>query len=756
MKILSYTVPLALALILRVIYLGEIRDAPEFARPGLDAAYHIYWARGLAEGDWTDFEGREDPQLYRFPYYRPPGYAFFLALVFRICGYGPAWPRIFQFALGLGSVLLVRGLARRFFGRPAGFLAALGAAVYWIFIYYEGELIGVAWAVFLSLLFADLLSRAAARGGFARYLPAGLALGALAIFRPNALLLLPAGAAWAAWPLRRREGMVRLAGAAGGISLGVLAAVLPVTVRNYAVSKELVPISVNAGISLGVANNELSDGTTHFIPGIGNIGSPFDWPRIVRRLEIELGRPLTHAQASNHLSRRALSFALESPGRFLRLQGRKALLFWGPREIRNLREVHYARLHSPLLGRLPGNFSLVLALAILGAAMIFAFPASLPAPPGEKETRGAALLAVLVVVYFLSMLPFAAGARYRVPVIPFLIIFAAAAAGKIAALLASRRWLSALGWAGAGAVLYLVCSVNYAGFQPSPEKWHYDRGLAWLRVGEWDEAVTAFDRALAFQPGYSSAYTNRGVALQRAGRLGPAAESYRRALQLDPGSRPALKNLADLHLEKGETEEAFALYRRALELGPEYTSIAVDLARGLAREGRGEEAAAVYREIIRARPDDHSARLGLGNLLLEEGDPAGARAEYRAALEINPHSVPARYNLANLLVEAGRIEEGIAAYREVLRRDPGHRDSHNNLGVQLAARGELDQALTHFEAAVAADPSDPAGYYNRGVALIKLGRPGEAVGDLERSLELSPGYEPALRALAVARGEAAR
>ncbi len=752
MKFLSYIVPLAAALILRVIYLAEIRETPEFAHPGLDAGYHIYWARGLAEGDWTDFQGREDPQLYRFPYYRPPGYAFFLALVFRFCGPGPVWPRIFQFVLGLGSVLLVRELARRFFGRRAGFLAALGAAVYWIFIYYEGELIGVAWAVFLSLLFADLLSRAAGRGRFVRYLPAGLVLGVLVIFRPNALLLFPAGAAWAAWPLRRREGMVRLAGAAGGILLGVLAAVLPVTARNYAVSKELVPISVNAGISLGVANNELSDGTTHVIPGLGNIGSPFDWPRIVRRLEIDLGRPLTHGRASNYLSRRALRFALDSPGRFLRLQGRKALLFWGPREIRNLREVHYARLHSPLLVRLPGNFSLVLALAILGAGMIFAFPAARPSPPGKEETRGAALLVTLVLVYFLSMLPFAAGARYRVPVIPFLIILAAAAAGKVAALLSSRRWPAALGWAGAGAVLYLVCSVNFAGFQPSPEKWHYDRGLARLRSGEWDEALAAFDRALAFRPGYASAYTNRGVALQRAGRPGPAAESYRRALQLEPGSRPALKNLADLYLEEGEPEEAFALYRQALTGGEEYTGIAVDLARGLAREGRGEEAAAVYREIIRSRPDNHSARLGLGNLLLKEGDLSAAREQYRAAVEINPHSVTARYNLANLLIEEGRVEEGIAAYREVLRRDPGHRDSHNNLGIQLAARGELEPALGHFEAAIATDPADPAGYYNRGLALIKLGRPGEAVPDLERTLELSPDYRPALRALAVARG----
>lgn len=738
-------------LLLRAVYLGEIRQTPEFSHPGLDAAYHLYWARGLATGDWTSFEGREDPQIYRFPYYRPPGYAYLLALIFRLCGPGPLWPRIFQFTLGLGSALLLFRFTRRFFDEITGLLAALGAAVYWIFIYYEGELAGTAVSVFLIVLFADLLAVAARRRSFIGYLSAGLSLGVLVLFRPNAALLLPAGAAWLVWRSRRRREKIRSAALVAGLLLGIGAAVLPVTIRNYAVSGELVPIATTAGISLGVANNELSDGTTHFIPGIGNIGSPFDWPRIVRRLEAELGRPLGHGAASDYLSRQVLRFALRSPGVFLRLSGRKALLFWGPREIRNLREIHYARLHSPLLRSLPGNFSLVLSLAILGGGLLFL-------GPGRKRGRGelpagcegGALIATLIAAYFLSLLPFAAGARYRVPVIPFLIVLAASGVRRIIALIAARQWPKALAAVTGGAAIYLLCSINYAGFQPSPEKWHYDRGLAWLEAGGWEEAVFEFNRALEFQPAYAAAFTNRGVAFQKGGDPAAAAASYRRSLELDPDSPRALKNLADLLRGEGELEEAIALYRRALEIAPEYSGIVPDLAGALAGAGRSGEAAELFREVLRARPDTFPARLGLGNLLMEEGDLAGAREEYRAALRINPYSAPVRYNLANVLVEEGRVEEGIAQYREVIRRHPGYTDAHNNLGAQLAVRGDLEEALGHFAAAIRSDPADPAGYFNRGVALILIGRPGEAVLDLEKTLELSPDYEPARRALAVA------
>ena len=85
-------------LVLRVLYLIEIKDNPDFRHPGIDAAYHIYWARGLAGEGWEVPEGRDDPQVYRHPYFRSPGYAYFLAVIFRLTGSGPWWPRLVQMA----------------------------------------------------------------------------------------------------------------------------------------------------------------------------------------------------------------------------------------------------------------------------------------------------------------------------------------------------------------------------------------------------------------------------------------------------------------------------------------------------------------------------------------------------------------------------------------------------------------------------------------------------------------------------------
>jgi len=738
---------LLLGLLLRIIYLGERWDSPDFTHPGLDSAYHIYWARGMATGDWSAFEGREDPMIYRYPYYRPPGYAYFLSIIYFISGMGPLWPRLVQFGLGLGSILLAFYLARRLFDKITGLIAAFLASFYWIFIYYECELAGVSWAIFLSLLSVLLLIRSASRRSMTNFFFTGLVLGVLAIFRPNALILYPVSVFWIFLVSRHRIDKPQILLPAASLLLGIVIAILPVTIRNYVVAGEFVPIATNAGISLGVANNDFSDGTTHFIPGIGNIGTPYDWPRIVRGLSHDLGQHLTHGEASNYLSRQAIGFAWRNPGRFLYLLGRKTLLFWGPIEVRNLKEVHYARIHSPLLRFLPGNFTLILTLALLGVISILTLPRQI------NRNLDPYLIILFIGGYFISMVPFAAAARYRVPVIPFLIVLGAFGIRRFLGLLLERKWGRGATLASSGVVLYIILSINFSGVSPAPEKWHYDRGLARLESGEYQGSVREFSRALEYKPDYGAAYTNRGVALSKSGDPAAAISSYRRALALEPDSPRPLKNLADALLDQGETAEALILYQRALNLAPGYSGIACDLARALSSDGREEEAIVCYQAILRSDPESIRAHLGLGNLLLARNQSNAARGHYQEALKINPGSSNARYNLGNLLIEEGLTEEGMACYREVIRRDPEHIDARNNLGVQLAIGGNGEEATVYLLEAIRIAPRDPAAYFNLAVILTGTGKNSEAIPYLEKVLELSPKFEPAHRALAAIKGK---
>jgi tetratricopeptide (TPR) repeat protein len=92
--------------------------------------------------------------------------------------------------------------------------------------------------------------------------------------------------------------------------------------------------------------------------------------------------------------------------------------------------------------------------------------------------------------------------------------------------------------------------------------------LAWR--GEWDEAVKAFDRAIADSPRSSSAYLNRGMARRRTGDVAGALADLDRAVRYAPGSARAYYNRSLALREKGDLRRARADEARAAELDERY------------------------------------------------------------------------------------------------------------------------------------------------------------------------------------------
>jgi tetratricopeptide (TPR) repeat protein len=750
----------------RLLYLREIRENPDFDHPAIDAGYHHHWARGIAVGNWETPEGRDDPQIYLHPFYRPPGYAYFLAGIYRVCGVGFLAPRLAQMLLGLLAAALAFFIGRRWFGETAGLIWSGLMAVYWIFIFYEGELAGESVAVFLALPLIWSVAAAGEERGWARGLLAGVLLGLFALFRANVLAFFPAAAGWIVWARRRHAAKTAWLTVAG-FALGTALAISPATIRNAVVSGEFVPIAATAGISVAVANNELTDGTTHFIPGIGDVGTPYDWPRIVRHLEKTLGRPLGHAEASDYLVGLGKKFMFARPGKFLKLLGRKALLFWGPYEIRNLKETHYARLNSPVLRAIPLNFTLVFALGVLGAILFFArrrlgrgdaTAGCSVAPPGaagnclspSHQFEIGVLLVLFIVFYFLSMVAFAAADRYRIPLIPFLLLFGSLGVERMAAFARGREWGKAGLAAAGGIALFGLFSLNPTGYRPSPEKWHYDRALAYVDDEDWENAVREALRAIDYVPGYGEAYATMGVAHQKAGRIKEAIAAYETSLKIKPSARTE-KNLADALLQAGRDAEGKEHYRRALELDPAFGRIYCDLAQALS--DRGEKAAAIeeLRKAIRAQPDNAAAHNLLATILLETGGTEEALGHYREAIRINPRYAVARYNLGNLLSRSGKLSAAAAEFEAAVRIKPDYTDALNNLGVALTMLGRFDEAFDRFRQAQSVAPADPAAWFNMGIARARRGENAEAERCFGKVLELAPDYAPAKDALKMMR-----
>lgn len=97
-------------------------------------------------------------------------------------------------------------------------------------------------------------------------------------------------------------------------------------------------------------------------------------------------------------------------------------------------------------------------------------------------------------------------------------------------------------------------------------------GAALQVLGQFEEAVEIFDRALTLKPDFAEAWGNRGNALKELGRLDDAVASYDKAIELKPDFAAASYNRGNALRDSGYAAEAIAAFEKAIEIRPDFAT----------------------------------------------------------------------------------------------------------------------------------------------------------------------------------------
>ena len=249
----------ALALLVRGLYLADgvallytpDQDGTRMAKRYDDTALSILAGEGIL------FPRVWDPARTGLAS-RPPGYGLFLASVYQT--FGRSFPVVaaVQDVLTSLTVLLVMVFAQRLFGLAAGVLAGLLVAIS-PHIAATSNLVLADAVASIPLLLAFLVALPVVQGAgsprsqIVRLVLMGALIGAGVWIRPNVVLLGPFAAFFLFFLLGRNRRALLLSSLVALISLLVVS---PITLRNWLVFGEFVPVSINGGITLwqGVAD----------------------------------------------------------------------------------------------------------------------------------------------------------------------------------------------------------------------------------------------------------------------------------------------------------------------------------------------------------------------------------------------------------------------------------------------------------------------------------------------------------------------
>jgi len=487
---------IAAALVLRLLHAWfTIRFNPLASHLQLDAATYDRWARALA------FGGDAGPTTLM----QAPLYPWLLSVLYRIFGPSLAAVRIWQALLGAATCGLVMLCARRLFGRGAAVVAGCMTAFYAPLIFYEGVLVPATLAVFLNILFVAVLAGADAPRR-PRILASGVILGAACLASPMTILMLPFAVIHLAARPRERWAFAPIVGRSFVLGAGVMLALAPVAIRNAVRTGEFVPLTTGGGINFYIGNNPAANGF-YSVPtyrGTSLGATPEEQWRMMQELASEAsGRMLSQSGASRFWLAAGIDYLRGNPRRAAALLWEKCNFFWNNYERANVENFYFHRRFTGVL-RLPLlTFGALAPLGLLGIFLT------------RSRARRLWLLYGGVLACFLGALIFYVVARYRLPAVPFLAVYAGAAVVEILDLAKGRRAAELLLVLAAGAVLVFFTNRQVARDTPFGISTNFVRlGAAYVARGDTTSAVKAFEKAIEVNP-------RNGVARDALSKLRP-------------------------------------------------------------------------------------------------------------------------------------------------------------------------------------------------------------------------------------------
>lgn len=426
------------ALVLRVVYGLEMRGDALLSLDRLDQtdmAYYDGWGRAIAAGDWrsssvgapmhdwqrdvaerylAEHPGRRealareagvsidafdaDAALWAqwtpvHQFYQDPLYPYALAAVYWSVGHHTAVVYALQMAAGIGAVVFVVLVTRRYFGDAEAAVAGALAVLSPVLLYYDLVLLRESFIACTAICLVWLCGEAIARRDVRWFGAAGAACGVAILLKASfalfALLFLT-GLVVTLW--RERSILSRYAVA---FAVGLFVALIPLAVRNLSLGVPAWALASTGPLTFATGND---------VASLAAAGFTIDRDRLGDELAAGDGRMLPTVRAT---------LAFHSPSSFASMIWRKWSETWHWYEIPNNENFYYARVRAPVLAWMPATFFVLSPLVLVGVVLAWPYRAQAWPLFAMIATTGSMLMVFFVLGRFraemlTSVLPIAA------------------------------------------------------------------------------------------------------------------------------------------------------------------------------------------------------------------------------------------------------------------------------------------------------------------------------------------------------------
>lgn len=547
---------------------------------------HFYndWAQRILRGELTE----------HVAFYGLPLYAYLLAFIYRIVGYNPFVPGLLQACLDAGTAALIYAIALNAFNRERApghvTLIALGTALAWAFFVpaqaYAAVLMPTTWFIFVFWFIVWRIVRSVRAPSRAEYFFLGLLVGITATGIATILFLLPLLLCALLIKPNRLSSKLSIIASAAVLFAGVGLGTSPCWAHNYFVARDPVLLSAHSGINFWIGNNPAANGYPSFPPGL-RAGQAAMLEDSIVAAETAAGHPLKRSDVSAFWSSKARDYIRNDFSAWLRLLVAKLRNFWSAFQYDDLSIITSLREQRVLL---PGLY--------FGVVAAFGIPGIFLAWRLAPQSRW---IAAAILLQMAALLPVFVTERYRLAVVPGLLLFAGFGLSTLWESYALRNY-SRLAVYGA---LLIGSTILVSWPRRDPSLWAldaYNSGWQALESNDFVLAEKKLGLAYAYVPGNAETNFALGNLRLAQGNATSAKSYYYAALRFDPQHKGAFNNLGVIAFDQNDFVESERWLRNAMNADPRNAKTHFLLARTLLRSGNREIALLEVRRALDLNP----------------------------------------------------------------------------------------------------------------------------------------------------------
>ncbi|MEN6395854.1 MAG: tetratricopeptide repeat protein [Methanoregula sp.] len=212
----------------------------------------------------------------------------------------------------------------------------------------------------------------------------------------------------------------------------------------------------------------------------------------------------------------------------------------------------------------------------------------------------------------------------------------------------------------------------------------YTKGENAAKLGNYAEALTDYNNALAIDPGYVYALSGKAVALNALGRYSEALDTANQALAIRKDTNT-------------QNARAYSLYKL----------------------GRYDEAIAAYVNLTATVTNNADAYCNLASSYVQTGNTDAALQAYAKCTNLAPNNADAWNRVGLIYLSLDKYSEALDAFNHATRQTTTNAEIWNNKGLALAGLGQYQDALNCFNTALTLNPGYAEAETNREAVMGK-------------------------------------